>query len=387
MTVSLRARCRLLLPQEKTVKSKMFALIFWKLKIYKNMDLRMLGWDFYKESLTEKIEGDNVARVAIENRGGYLLYSEYGELEGIIQGKFMRSASSEIDYPKVGDWVLIEKLSGENKAIIKKVLPRISKISRKRAGEDVVEQIIATNIDIAFIVQGLDGDFNIGRIERYVTMAKEGGCEPIILLNKCDILSDNSEKLKEIQQLFLGVKIFLVSAVSKYGIDDVAALVAVGRSVVFVGSSGVGKSTLINALLGTDRQKTDDIRTDDSKGRHTTTKRELIVLPSGGLLIDTPGMRELGLWASESSLNEAFEDIEAFAKLCKFNDCDHQFDKGCAVVDAFKNGLITGERYQRYLKLKMSLDPFAAKKQSHDKQAQKRSQRTLIKRAEYSKDK
>lgn len=351
------------------------------------MDLKTLGWDLYKESLQENIEEKDVARVAVENRGGYLLYAEAGELEGIVQGKFMRNVKLESDYPKVGDWVMIQKLPGEAKAIVKAVLPRKTKISRKRAGEDIAEQIISANVDLAFIVQGLDGDFNVGRIERYVAMAKEGGCEPIILLNKCDLIADAEAKLAEVEKEITGVKIFLVSAKNKSGIEEIQKLITVGVSVVFVGSSGAGKSTLVNALLGTDRQKTDETRLDDSKGRHTTTKRELIVLPAGGALIDTPGMRELGLWASESSLDEAFEDIEAFTSKCKFNDCDHQFDKGCAVVGALANGLITNERYQRYLKLKKSLDPLSAKKQASVDQAQKRSQRTVIKRAEYSKEK
>lgn len=351
------------------------------------MDLKTLGWDLYKKSLIEDIDEKKVARVAVENRGGYLLYAEIGELEGIIQGKFMRSAKSEVDYPKVGDWVLIEKLQGEAKAIIKSVLPRLTKISRKRAGEDVAEQIISANVDIAFVVQGLDGDFNIGRMERYVAMAKEGGCEPIILMNKCDLITDAELKLGEVEKLLPGVKVFLVSAKSNAGVEKVRSLISIGTSVVFVGSSGAGKSTLVNALLGTERQKTDEIRLDDSKGRHTTTKRELIVLPTGGVLIDTPGMRELGLWASESALREAFEDIEVFAHQCKFNDCDHQFDKGCAVTQALKNGLITIQRYQSYLKLKKSLDPFNAKKQANVDHAQKRSQRTVIKREEYNKGK
>ena len=351
------------------------------------MELKTLGWDLYKNSLSENFDEKNVARVAVENRGGYLLYSEEGELEGIVQGKFMRSASSESAYPKVGDWVLIEKLQGEKKAIIKSVLPRFTKISRKRAGEDVAEQIIASNVDIAFIVQGLDGDFNISRMERYVAMAKEGNCEPIILLNKSDLIDNAEEKLIEVEKLLPGIKIFLISAKNNIGIVEVRNLITVGKSMVFVGSSGVGKSTLVNTLLGTDRQKIDELRYDDSKGKHTTTKRELIVLPTGGVLIDTPGMRELGLWASEDGLIEAFTDIEIFAKLCKFNNCDHDFDKGCAITEAVKNGDIPKDRYKSYLKLKKSLDPLKAKKDANSLQTQRRGRRTLIKRVEYDKNK
>lgn len=351
------------------------------------MNLNILGWDFYKKSLPEKnnIDEQNIARVAVENRGGYLLYSEVGELTGIIQGKFMRSAKDETDYPKVGDWISIEKLPGEAKAIIKEILPRFSKISRKRAGEDVAEQIIATNIDLVFIVQGLDGDFNLSRLERYVAMAKEGGCEPIILLNKSDIAPDANEKLKQTQETLLNIKIFLVSAKNMQGIEDVRALIAEGETVVFVGSSGVGKSTLVNALLGLDLQKTQEVRLDDSRGRHTTTKRELLSLPSGGLLIDTPGMRELGLWASQDALGETFEDIETFAQLCKFNDCDHTQSAGCAVLKALHEGKIDRQRYDRFIKLSGSLDHFQAKKDKNFAQAEKRGKRTLIKKPEFTK--
>ena len=349
------------------------------------MDLKTLGWNLYSQFLKENIDKEKVARVAVENRGGYLLYAETGELEGIIQGKFMRSAESEVDYPKVGDWVVIEKLSGEAKAIIKSILPRKTKISRKRAGEDVAEQIIAANIDIVFIVQGLDGDFNISRLERYVAMSKEGGCEPIVILNKVDLAPDAAAKFEEVSQKISGIKIFLVSAQNGQGVEDVRNLIRDGLSVVFVGSSGVGKSTLVNSLLGLDLQKTQEVRLDDSRGRHTTTKRELLLLPSGGILIDTPGMRELGLWASQDALGEAFDDIEIFAQHCKFNDCDHTQSAGCAVLNALKEGKIDRQRYESFIKLSGSLDHFKAKKEKNSAQAQKRSKRGLIKKPEFTK--
>ena len=353
------------------------------------MDLKTLGWNRYSQSIKnlENFSSENLARVAVENRGGYLLYSNFGELTGIVQGKFMRNAKDETDYPKVGDWVEIEKLQGENKAIIKSILPRKTKISRKRAGEDVAEQIIAANVDIAFIVQGLDGDLNLSRLERYVAMAREGNCEPIILLNKSDINTNGERILEDIKQKIGDFKIFLVSARTQQGIAEIKSLIVEGISVVFVGSSGVGKSTLINTILGSEKQKTDLIRLDDSKGRHTTTKRELIILPSGGLLIDTPGMRELGLWASQSALSETFQDVDEFAKLCKFNDCDHKKDKGCAVVEALNAGNISRQRYETFINLRSGLDPLKAKKDSNAKQTAKRGRQTLIKRPEFSKDK
>lgn len=361
--------------------------VFCFIYLFKIMDLKTLGWDFYKSILASKenIKEKDIARVAVENRGGYLLYSSFGELEGILQGKFLRNAKSESDYPKVGDWVLIEKLSGEQKAVIKEVFPRKTKISRKRAGEDITEQIIATNIDIVFIVQGLDGDYNLSRLERYVAMAKEGGCEGVILLNKSDLAESPQLKLEEVKKNFPQLKIFLISAVTLQGIEDVRLLITNGLSVVFVGSSGAGKSSLVNALLGFDLQQTQEVRQDDSRGKHTTTKRELIPLPGGGLLIDTPGMRELGLWASEESLSETFEDIEMFARLCKFNDCDHTQSPGCMVLEALQESKIDRQRYYRFIKLSGDLDHFKAKEEKNKAQARKRSRRNLVKKPEFKK--
>ncbi len=318
------------------------------------MTLKDLGWERYSTDLpmeTLPLE-TTVARVAVENRGSYLLYSTVGELEGIMRGKFMHGKKANSVYPKVGDWVVFEKLADEKKAIITAILPRISQLSRNKAGEEAAEQIIAANIDTVFIVQGLDGDFNLSRLERYVAMAQAGNCQPIILLNKCDLAPDASAKLAQVETALPGVPAILTSATQNLGIEQVRSLITTGLSLVFVGSSGAGKSTLINNLLGTARQKTGATRLTDSRGKHTTTKRELIVLDSGGVLIDTPGMRELGLWTqSENSIRETFDDIEALQKKCKFNDCDHERSQGCAIVAAVTNGALPQERYQSFLKL------------------------------------
>jgi len=322
------------------------------------MKLKDLGWELYKENLNQEFNvlEENIARVAVENRGSYLLYAQAGELEGIMRGKFMRGKKADSEYPKVGDWVVFEKLLAEEKAIITSILPRKSKISRKKIGKKLNEQIIASNVDIVFIVQGLDGDFNLNKLARYVAMTKEGGCEAIILLNKCDLVADAEDKLKLAQESLPEIKIFLTSATTGAGIENAQSQIATGVSLVFVGSSGVGKSTLINKLLGIDRQKIGEARLIDSKGRHTTTRRELILLSSGGILIDTPGMRELGMWAEEAAATEAFEDIDVLTKNCKFSDCDHAVCQGCAVVVAVGRGEIAQDRYARFLKLKQEID-------------------------------
>jgi len=276
------------------------------------MNLDALGWNLYKQILTEEIEQENVARVAVENRGGYLLYSNFGELEGIIQGKFMRLATLEVDYPKVGDWALIEKLQGENKAIIKKVLPRKTKLSRRRISKDrseihqnQEEQIIATNVDFVFVMQSLDKDFSLERLARYLEAVSQGGSTPVILLNKCDLVLDGEDKKQEIMDMHPGIEVLLISAKDGQGLNEVRNIIADGVTVVFVGSSGVGKSTLVNTLLGIDLQKIQETRLDDGKGRHTTTRREMFLLSSGAVLIDTPGMRELAPWKEETEFQKS----------------------------------------------------------------------------------
>jgi len=360
------------------------------------MNLNDLGWEKYRESLKDQ-EGivlENVGRVAVENRGGYLLWCQAGELEGIVRGKFMNANKLDSQYPKVGDWVIFEKLSGEQKAVIVSILPRQSKLSRRRVAKDreaildkKEEQIIATNVDLVFVVQGLDGDFNLARLERYVAMAKEGNCRPIILLNKCDAVSDGQAKFEQVKKALPGIEIFLISATKEIGLEKVRALIEIGISVVFVGSSGAGKSTLINKLLGNHSQETREVRTDDSKGKHTTTRRELILLPSGGILIDTPGMRELGLWAGTEAVVEAFDDIEALVEKCKFSDCDHQVSKGCAIIEAVEKGDLVKERYENFLKLRNELSPKIFQEKRKIQDAQKRTLRKDIKQKEFRKKK
>lgn len=349
------------------------------------MDLGKLGWDNYNQKTGGQDAAEDVARVAIENKGGYLLYAAEGELQGLMRGKFMREAKTAAQYPKVGDWVSIERLAGERKAIISSILQRASKLSRKKAGEELEEQIIATNIDVVFVVQGLDGDFNLKRLQRYVAMANEGGCKPVILLNKNDAVADGDAKLEEARKILPGVEILSISAKNKAGLDAVRTFIVPGTTVVFVGSSGAGKSTLVNALLGEAKQETGVVRDDDSRGRHTTTKRELIMLPSGGVMIDTPGMRELGMWALEDAVKETFEDLEALIENCRFKDCDHDRSAGCAIKEAVANGSVAKEHYENFLRLRQELDPLKERALRRGAELQKRNSRKLIKRPAFKK--
>ncbi len=361
------------------------------------MNLSDLGWEKYRENSqdVENFALENVGRVAVENRGGYLLRCQAGELEGIVRGKFMNSQKVDSQYPKVGDWVIFEKLQGEQKAIITLILPRQSKLSRRRVAKDreavldkKEEQIIATNVDLIFVVQGLDGDFNISRLERYVAMASEGNCRPIILLNKCDAVEDSQLKLEQVVAALPEVETFLISAREEIGLEKVRALISEGISIVFVGSSGAGKSTLINKLIGHDKQKINEIRKDDSKGKHTTTKREMIMLIGGGILIDTPGMRELGIWTQQrETVAEAFEDVNEFVRKCKFSDCDHRVSSGCAVIEAVDSGKLSKERYENFLKIKDELDPKIFQGKRKAQYVQKRALRKDIKQSAFKKKK
>lgn len=276
------------------------------------MNLESLGWLTYSASvsLPRDIEVETIARIGAENKGSYLLYAEQGELEGILPGKMLRQKNNPAEFPKVGDWVVFKKVSGENKGVIRNILPRKSKLSRTSVAKDrhakkndATEQIIATNIDIVFIVQGLDNDFNPRRIERYIAMAEVGGCSPVIILNKADIASDVEQKMTQVKTMTQH-PVFAISALQGTGLEELKEMLIPGATVVFAGSSGAGKSTLVNSLIGTERQKTQDTREDDSKGRHTTTRREMIFLPDGAILIDTPGMREVGVWIDRDPKRE-----------------------------------------------------------------------------------
>jgi ribosome biogenesis GTPase / thiamine phosphate phosphatase len=265
----------------------------------------------------------------------------------------------------VGDWVAVKPLEGEKRGIIQAVLPRKSKFSRKMPGERIAEQIVSSNIDTVFIVSGLDGgrNFNLRRIERYLTLAWSSGAIPVIVLNKADLCPDTGQLIRSVDEIAPGVSVHAVSARERTGLEELKKYLSKGTTVAFLGSSGVGKSSLINALLGEEKQETGQVRGDDRMGRHTTTRRELILLPSGGVMIDTPGMREIQMWNGEDGLQETFEDIEILAKECRFADCTHNKEPGCAVKSAISQGELDLARFESYRKLQSELAYLASKEE------------------------
>jgi len=321
-------------------------------------DLPSLGWNshFESEFAVHKDHGYRAARVALEHRGSYRIYSELGELPAILTGRLRFNAESAAELPAVGDWVAINAPKDEKRAQIHAVLPRRSKFSRRAAGTETQEQIVAANIDTVFLVQGLDDDFNARRLERYLVAAYDSNASPVVILNKTDLCESVEQKVRETEVVALGTPVLAISSIEGVGLEQLDQYIGPGLTVAFLGSSGVGKSTLINRLIGEEVQKTAEVRESDSRGRHTTTHRELIVLRSGGLLIDTPGMRELQLWDAGSSLGETFGDVESVAAACYFSNCSHDTEPGCAVREALASGALDRDRYESYVKLEKELE-------------------------------
>ena len=322
------------------------------------MQLIKLGWDSYFENNFSqyKEQGYSPLRILRENREKYIACDDTGDFSCEVTGKFRFGTDHKSQFPTVGDWVVVEKFPNEKKAVIHALLSRKSAFSRKVPGSITEEQVIAANINTIFIVIGLDQNFRISRIERFLSVAWESGAVPVILLNKADLCSDVAARLLEVEEIVIGVDVFILSASQQRGLEQVSKYIMPGKTVAFIGSSGVGKSTIINALSASDRLEVNEVNRHGSRGRHTTTFRELIILPDGGMVVDTPGMRELQLWGDEEDgkegLKQVFDEIEKLAGNCRFRDCRHEREPGCAVREALENETLTQNRFQSYLKLK-----------------------------------
>ena len=290
------------------------------------------------------------ARVILQEKGMYKISNGSAVKNAVVSGKFMFTSTTVSDYPAVGDYVIAEWPEDSSNAVIHSVFPRKSCFIRKAAGPEKQEQVVAANIDSVFLCMSLNNDYNIRRIERYLAAAYDSGASPVIVLTKADLCDDVEIKISEIQSVAFGVDVLAVSSINM-DFDVLMKYILPGKTIAFLGSSGVGKSTLINRLLGNDRIATGGLRNDD-KGRHTTTHRELITLENGAFLIDTPGMRELGMWDNESGIDTVFSDIEELISQCKFSNCTHTNEPGCAVQKVLSEGTLDMTRWQSYLKLK-----------------------------------
>jgi len=321
------------------------------------------------------LPGGVPARVAAGHGRLCRVLTEAGELMAEPLGR-LRRESPAAGLPVTGDWVVVRPLDDEQ-AVVLAVLPRRTVFSRKAAGVETAEQVVAANVDTVFLVLGLDGDYNPRRLERYLVLAWESGARPVVVLNKADLCDDVPSRRLETESVAAGAPVHVVCALSGDGLDVLASELQPGRTVALLGSSGAGKSTLVNRLLGSEVRATREVRAADSRGRHTTTARELVVLDSGALLIDTPGMRELQLWAGDSALAAAFDDVARLAEACRFRDCRHETEPGCAVRAASEAGTLSPERLSSHAKLKRELRHLETRRDQQARQAQKAKWKTI----------
>ncbi|MGC4120077.1 MAG: ribosome small subunit-dependent GTPase A [Myxococcales bacterium] len=334
-------------------------------------ELRTWGFGpFFAQQLQDR-SGEVVARIAAEHRGAYDVWAAGGAGRAQLAGR-LRLDLGEAGAPAVGDWVVVDGTPGPDRAsVIERVLERRTAFTRGAAGRDARVQVIAANVDLVFVVCGLDADFNLRRIERYLARIWASGAQPVVVLNKADLCADPWARLVEVERLAPGVSVHVVSALNAEGLEAVRSCIEVGTTVALVGSSGAGKSTLVNALVGEEQMPTGEIRESDGRGRHTTTHRQLVVLPGGGLLLDTPGMRELQL-VGEEGLEAVFADIVALAEGCRFRDCRHDTEPGCAVLKAVESGELSAERFEHYRKLEREAQ---ANELRHDEHRRRQAER------------
>lgn len=336
--------------------------------------LEQIGFDQRIKDLLNSHEYRNleIGRISAEHKERYWLISDKGDFEGEITGNLRFAAKSRADFPAVGDWVTYMPFE-TNKVIIQDILPRKTVLERQSVNRYGESQIIATNIDTAFIVMAVDRDFSINRAERYITLCNSANILPVIICNKTDLISENqlSEIIAQLKSRTTSLQIITTSCIDKSGIKTLKDIISPAQTYCLLGSSGVGKSTILNLLKGSEHMDTRHISESTNRGKHTTTHRELVVLPGGGILIDNPGMREVGIADTSDGVDQTFSHISELAKKCRFSNCQHINEKGCAVIEAVDNGEISEESYQNYLKLEREKEHFqatVADKRKKDKQ-------------------
>ena len=328
--------------------------------------ITVYGWSdaLQQQFQTYAARGLVPARVIVQQRGLYVLAAPTGEVNALLSGRFAHAAEAGA-YPVAGDWVAAAVRTAEASATIHHLLPRRSAFVRKAIGGGA--QVVAANVDVAFLVASLNADLNPRRIERYLATAWESGASPVVVLTKADLCDDPEAHKASVEAVALGVPVHVVSAVTGQGLADLSASFAPGQTAALLGSSGVGKSSLVNALAGATLMATQAIRDQDARGRHTTTHRELVLLPGGRLLLDTPGMRELGLWDAQAGVATTFADIEALFMECRFRDCAHGAEPGCAVRAALMDGALDAGRWRSYAKLQREAARLARRDNPHQR--------------------
>ncbi|WP_010289501.1 ribosome small subunit-dependent GTPase A [Kurthia massiliensis] len=342
------------------------------------MTLQTLGFSTFFEQQLQQTTW-RPARITEQHKHMYRVCGEDFEWLATVSGSYAFHTHHAIDYPAIGDWVLVEQMPGEEKCAIHQLLTRKSVFTRKAAGREIEQQVVAANIDIILLAMSLNEDFNVRRLERYVVAAWESGAVPMIVLTKADMCDDIPFYMQQLTDVAMGIDCIVTSAITGEGIETLRQHVSTGKTAAIIGSSGAGKSSLTNALLGEETMKVADIRADDAKGRHTTTHRALIQLPNGACFIDTPGMRELHIWTEQESLNTGFDDIETFAASCRFRDCTHHQEPGCAVRQAIENGQLEAARLRNYVKLQKEVAFIERKTKAQEQLAAKRRLKKISK--------